>query len=250
MGNENGEWILHGMEKEDPDRIRTVDEALAFINKIGFLPLFANGVKGFSLEEHTYGPDWWSDDPSRDPWMWRQILARSGKVAYAKFFDKKAGFISLSWLGSFANAARDGYDFDSRADQGIAPKRQLKIMNCFAEAAELPSYELKEKAGFYKGGEKNFEGTLTALQEHTYLVVKDFRQKKNKMGLPYGWHIAVYATPESLFGEERLSSDYARDPALSRAACIGQVKRHFGAATEREIAAVLCPNFTKEFAES
>ena len=35
------------------------------------------------------------DDPERDPWAWRQILAQRGHVAYGKFFDRKAGFISL-----------------------------------------------------------------------------------------------------------------------------------------------------------
>ena len=45
--------------------------------------------------------------------MWREIIARSGKVAYGKFFDKKAGFISVEWLPVFANYRRDGDDFDA-----------------------------------------------------------------------------------------------------------------------------------------
>ena len=40
---------------------------------------------------------------------------RYGKVAYGKFFDKKAGFISLEWLPYFANYRRSGYDFDATA---------------------------------------------------------------------------------------------------------------------------------------
>ena len=47
---------------------------------------------------------------------------------------------------------------------------------------ELFSYELKESAGFGKGGEKNFPGIVTELQMQTYLTVKDFRCKKNKKG--------------------------------------------------------------------
>ena len=41
---------------------------------------------------------------------------------------------------------------------------------------------MKEKGGFGKGGEKNFEGTLTKLQMQTYLIVKDFRPRLNKRG--------------------------------------------------------------------
>ena len=52
---------------------------------------------------------------------------------------------------------------------------------------EIMSNELKEKAGFNKeGGEKNFEGVLTELQMQTYLIVSDFRQRKNKNGEDFG----------------------------------------------------------------
>ena len=94
MGNESGTWVMYGVSREDPECIHTVDEAVAYINEIGFLPLFKNEIPGFSLEERTVPEDWWSEDPERDPWKWREMIACSGEVAYGKFFDKKAGFIS------------------------------------------------------------------------------------------------------------------------------------------------------------
>ena len=48
------------------------------------------------------------------------------------------------------------------------------------------------------GGEKNFEGTVTDLQMGGYLLIRDFRQRINKKGVPYGWPISVYTTPEAL----------------------------------------------------
>ena len=51
------------------------------------------------------------------------------------------------------------------------------------------------RIGFGKGGEKNFEGTITRLQMQTYLCIRDFRQKLNKKGQPYGWPRAEYTTP-------------------------------------------------------
>ncbi|MFQ7451379.1 MAG: hypothetical protein ACLRNQ_07965 [Flavonifractor plautii] len=36
-------------------------------------------------------------------------------------------------------------------------------------------FELKRQAGFGKGGEKNFEGTVTDLQMGGYLLIRDFR---------------------------------------------------------------------------
>ena len=55
MGNESGEWIMHGMKWDNPDCIHSVDEAIKYINEFGFLPLFKNEIDGFSLEESTGG---------------------------------------------------------------------------------------------------------------------------------------------------------------------------------------------------
>ena len=111
MGNESGEWIMHGMKWDNPDCIHSVDEAIKYINEFGFLPLFKNEIDGFSLEERTVPEYWWSDNPEIDPWMWRAIIARRHDIVYGKFFDKKAGFISKKWLPVFANYRRDGYDY-------------------------------------------------------------------------------------------------------------------------------------------
>ena len=44
MGNESGTWIMYGVEPDDPECIHTVDEAIEYINKVGFLPLFKNEI--------------------------------------------------------------------------------------------------------------------------------------------------------------------------------------------------------------
>lgn len=218
MGNENGTWIMYGVDWDDPECIHTVDEAIEYINEVGFLPLFKNEIPGFSLEERTVAEHWWSENPEVDPWEWREIIARRGEVAYGKFFDGKAGFISKEWLPYFANYRRDGYDFDALWDDGKASRRQKKIMDLFAEdnaEAELFSNDIKQNAGFGKEGEKGFEGTITDLQHLLYLCVRDFRQRKNKKGQEYGWPIAVYSTPEHIFGYDHVASVYREDPLES-----------------------------------
>lgn len=218
MGNESGTWIMYGVNREDPECIHTVEEAIAYINEVGFLPLFKNEIPGFSLEERTVSQDWWSGDPQIDPWEWRALIARSGEVAYGKFFDQKAGFISKEWLPYFVNCRRDGYDFDALWEDEKASGRQKKIMDLFSEEnadAELYSAEVKLKAGFGKGGEKGFDGTITNLQMLLYLCVRDFRQRKNKKGQEYGWAVAIYATPEHIFGYDLVTSAYKEEPAKS-----------------------------------
>lgn len=238
MANESGTWVMHGVSEDDPECIHTVEEAITYINEIGFLPLFKNDIPGFSLEERTVPEYWWSGDVERDPWEWRAIIARSGEVAYGKFFDKKAGFVSREWFPYFANYRRDGYDFDALWDDEKASMRQKKIMDLFAEEnadAEWYSFEVKQNAGFGKGGEKNFEGTITDLEMKMYLCMRDFRQRKNKKGESYGWAIAVYSTPEHLWGYEYITSAYREAPSESWKRIVNHMNEIYPIATEAQI---------------
>ena len=97
---------MRGVPAEDPSCIHNIDELEQRVEKIGFLPLFAGDVSGFSVEEHTVPEDWWTGDPGRDPWEWRAFAARRGRVAYGKFFGDRAVFISREWLPVFANYRR------------------------------------------------------------------------------------------------------------------------------------------------
>ena len=239
MAIENGEWIMRGLRWDDPDRLRSWQELIRWINEVGFLPLFKNEINGFSAEEHTSDLYWWSGDPEQDPWEWRQLIARSGQVAYGKFFGQKAGFISRDWFPHFANWRRDGYDFDSRWDEGLASLRQKRIMDQFSVRDELYSFELKRLAGFSREGEKNFEGTVNDLQMAGYLLIRDFRQRVNKKGQPYGWAISVYTMPETLWGREHVVSAYSAEPAQSGDLIYQQVRKNFPAASEAALQAVL-----------
>lgn len=254
MANEGGTWIMYGVSEDDPECIHTVDEAIDFINEVGFLPLFKNEIPGFSLEERTVPDYWWSGDIKRDPWEWRALIARSGQVAYGKFFDKKAGFISKKWLPVFANYRREGYDFDALWDDEKASMRQKKIMDLFMEDnadAEWYSFEVKQNAGFGKGssetgskskgegGERNFDGTVTDLEMRLYLCNRDFRQRKNKKGESYGWAIAVYCTPEHLFGYECVTSNYKESADTSWGRIIDHMHDRYPIATDAQLNRVL-----------
>lgn len=260
MGNESGTWIMYGVLENDPECIHTVDEAIEYINKIGFLPLFKNDIPGFSLEERTVPKYWWSGDVAKDPWEWREIIARRGDevgIVYGKFFDKKAGFISKKWVPYFANYRRDGYDFDALWDDGKASLRQKKIMDLFMDEnadAVIYSNEIKQKAGFGKGsgkkiagsgnlektgGEKNFEGTMTELQMKMYLIMSDFRQRKNKKGEEYGWPVALYTTPEHLLGYDYVTGSYSEDPEDSWEKIVSHMNDIYPIATKAQIKKVL-----------
>ena len=235
MANENGTWIIRGVPASDPSCIHSVTQLEDFIDEVGFLPLFKNAIPGFSVEEYTQPLFWWSGDRERDPWEWRQIVAAGNRAAYGKFFDKKAGFISKAWLPYFVNYRRDGYDFDALWEDEKAPYRQKRIMDLFGDDTEIFSNELKEAAGFGKDGEKNFEGVVTALQMEMYLCVREFRQRINKRGEPYGWALAVYSKPEHLWGYDHVASAYGESPAESRARILDHMRRLYPGVTEQQL---------------
>ena len=223
---------MKGCSEDDPCCLHSAEEAKVLILETGFLPLFECGAAGFSIEERAPAGHWWTGNPARDPWEWRMILARDPEIAYGKFFEKKAGFISREWFPEFANCRRNGYDFDALWEDALASRRMKRIMDVFGTeetgaGTEILSNELKEMAGFGKGGEKNFEGVLADLQMHTYLIMSDFRQKLNRKGQPYGWHIALFEPPEARWGYAHVTSAYRRDPDESFAAILEQAARHF-----------------------
>ncbi len=243
MANENGTWIMRGLGWDDPYRIRSSKELVNWINEIGFLPLFANEVRGFSAEEHVSADYWWTGIREEDPWEWREIIAADHEVAYGKFFDKKAGFISVEWLPYFVNSRRSGYDFDARWEDGKASRREKKIMDFYLSYDEedpfkdvyILSTDLKKMAGFGKSGEKNYPGIITQLQMETYLVISDFKRRKNKKGQEYGMAVSVMLPPEKLWGYDRITSAYNEKPSESWRRILDHVKKLYPDADEKDI---------------
>ena len=69
------------------------------------------------------------------------MIAKAGTVADGKVFRKKAGVISKKWFPYFANYRRQGYDFDSRWEDGLAGIRCKKIMEQLELKGEMFSFE-------------------------------------------------------------------------------------------------------------
>lgn len=249
MAVEDGQWIMRGVEWDDPHRIKSWQELLNWIDEVGFLPLFANEVKGFSVEEHVSPDFWWTGNQEQDPWEWREVMAKSRKVAYGKFFAQKAGFISLKWFPHFVNYRRNGYDFDARWEDGLASRREKRIMDLLLGRdadgdamfpdTQILSSDLKKQAGFGKDGEKNFPGTIAGLQMQTYLVTTDFRKRRNKKSEEYGMPVSVLQPPEAVWSYETVTSAYGEEPLESWQSLIWQVKKAFPEAERKDIISLI-----------
>ena len=226
----DGKWIMEGLDRKDALRIATSEELTEYINELGFLPLFKNTVEGFSVEEMTAAEGWFGGIVGEDPWAWREVLAEEGRVAYGKLFANRAGFISKEWYPIFAAYRRDGYDFDSRYEDGLASHRAKKIMDVLERIDVIPSNELKATAGFTKGGEKGFEGVMTALQMQTYITVRSFRRRVNKKNEEYGWSVANFTLSENLFGVDYVRSGYHLSQAEAKQRILDRVMTRFPSA--------------------
>lgn len=239
MDTIDGAWIMKGCGRNSPDRLYTPEDLLALVERVGFLPLFSNEIPGFSVEEHTPAGDWWTDDPASDPWAWRQILASNTHVAYGKFFDKKAGFVSAEWFPDFANVRRDGYDYEGFYEDGKMKHRNRQIMDAFelndqCAGKKLLTCDLKKRAGVTKG----FEGAVTELEMQTFLIVGDFRQRENRLGIPYGWHISELMTPETKWGYDAVNG-CGRTPEASRDRIRKQILQFYPEVDERALRKVM-----------
>lgn len=170
---------------------------------------------------------------------------KMGNGSCLEFFDKKAEFISLERLPYFVNSRRSGYDFDARWEDGRASRREKKIMDFFIgededgeglfKEIQILSTDLKKQAGFGKGGEKNYPGIITQLQMETYLVISDFKRRKNKRGVEYGMPVSVLLPPEGIWGYDAVTAAYSEKPKKSWERQINRVKGLYPGAEDQKV---------------
>ncbi len=204
-------------------KVRDAKGLTELVEAIGFLPFFANAIRGFSVEECCPKELWFSDEQD-GPWEWKGPVARSGKCMYGKFFEGKAGFVSREWLPDFCNFRREGYDFDARYDDGLSSVKDKRVFDTVYAHGALLSKELKNICHYRKGGNKGFDTVITRLQMQCYVIISDFVYMKDKYGRTYGWGVAQYSTPEALFGYDVVTGAYSVSPEQSKSRIVEHLK--------------------------
>ncbi|EEQ56342.1 hypothetical protein CBFG_00051 [Clostridiales bacterium 1_7_47FAA] len=217
-------------------RITTYQKMEQAVVESGFLPFFKNDIPGFSVEERTPPELWFPDDEGKEgPWEWKGPVVRGGRCVYGKFFEKRAGFVSIEWLPDFANYRRDGYDFDARCDDGLVFYKDKSLYDTVEKSGSILTPELKSSCNYRKGGNKGFETIITRLQMQTYITIADFEYRIDKNGQQYGWGVARYATPEYLLGTEVVQSAYSRSPEESKERILRYLRNLLPKADEEQL---------------
>ncbi len=222
--------------------IRTKEDLKQAVAELGFLPFFANEIKGFSIEENCDPKVYFSNEPG--VWEWKGPVIQETRCAYGKFFHKKAAFISKEWFLDFANYRRDGYDFDSRFEDGLATYNEQYLYNIIAERHSILSKDAKAIGGYVKPRtkgpdewepRKGFDTLITRLQMECYVLTSDFEYEVDKKGNFYGWGVARYATPEEFYGKRFSNRVYKRTPEESYKRILRHFKKILPDADEDEI---------------
>lgn len=219
--------------------VRSREDLIEAIRTFGVVPYFSNAIPGFSLEERCDPRVLWSDTGD-DSWSWKGPVIQTSRCAYGKFFFKKAAYVSLDVFLDLANYRRDGYDFDARYDDGLARHDDKELYDLIDAEAPVLSRELRQSGGYaYQGrwqkvdGKKGFEPSITRLQERCYVIISDFVYMLDKRGIPKGWGVAEYNTPERWFGGSFSEEVYRRSPAESYERLLDMLRGYFPDADEK-----------------
>ncbi len=229
------------MTYSDDFKIGSMKELMELIDEMGFVPFFTNDIPGFSIEEHI-GPGCWytdGDDGFWPAWEWKGPVIREMKCAYGKFFQNKAMYISDKWFPDFANCRRDGYDFDSRYEDGLSALKDKELFELVDTNAPAMSKYLKRVGGYGGTGKKGFDTIITRLQKQCYVIISDFRYEVDKSGKEYGWGIAEYSTPEKFLGKKFTDSVYKRAPGESLERMVKHLKKILPGVGEEKILKIL-----------
>ncbi len=224
-------------------QIDSREKLVSEVNIMGILPFFQCRIEGFSLEENVSYKAWYQGRERGkvhwDAWDWKGQVLQNRELVYGKFFEKKAGFISLELWPDFCNYRRDGYDFDARFDDGLASYKDKGVVDFLAGAGALLTRDIKDRLNYKKGGNKGFETVITRLQMQTYVVPVNYEYSRRKNGNEYGWGNCRYDIADNYWGEKLCRSAYGRSPQESLDRIIKHVRKAVIPMDEAELAALL-----------
>ena len=220
-------------------KIRRIEDLIETVDEVGFLPFFCSRIYGFSLEDHVADSAWyrgrWHGKVVWDAWNWKGELLRDKSLIYGKFFEGKAGFISKEWFPDFCNYRRDGYDFDSRFEDGLANYKDKGIVEYLQQTGATLTKNIKDDLNYKKGGNKGFETVITRLQMQTYVIPVNYEYSVRKSGEEFGWGNCRYDIADNYWGKKLCCSAYKREPEESYERIMKQFKKLLPEADENDI---------------
>ncbi|HOI27767.1 MAG TPA: hypothetical protein PLN63_09535 [Paludibacteraceae bacterium] len=136
-------------------------------------------------------------------------------------------------------AALDDMVLQSVEIDGSATIKELRQELDFAcRRKKRSDYDLVDTLPLTNNKKIQLDPILSRLQMETRLVIKDFEYNTDRHDKPYGWGIARYATPETLYGREITNAE-GRAPEESRQHIFDHLSKIIPNANEKQIAKLI-----------
>jgi len=160
------------------DVLRTVEDAVEFVNDRGFVFLWA--VKGVDL------PSLWKavagdrpvesdhDDPGHVTWGWKDSMLSEKVWYYAKLLRGKATFVSLNTIPYFyalSERVGDLDDYTLAYDEGRLSWEEKSVADAILNHGALHTLELRRRSYLDAAGSKSrFDRAITSLQRGLWIL--------------------------------------------------------------------------------
>lgn len=213
-------------------QITECPQLMDLISDIGFLPLLESGIAGFSANDFVVPSCRYRvlDDGGWEwpLWEWKGPMVTDGGYAYGKFFDSKAGFVTMDWWPDLCNWRRSKYLMpDEESVEGT-------ILAVLQLNGSMITRDLRAACGFTGPKMRSkFDGYVTRLQMACRIVTEDFVYPTDRHGRRYGWGWALLNTPERLFGHDSCLCN--RTPEESRRRIAEHLRSLLPQATEKQL---------------
>ena len=184
---------------------------------------------------------WHTGEAETDPWEWRMRVVEERKdIAYGKFFNKKSGFITRTWLPLFLAVRQVERSFEEAYYEGKFSQMAKRIYALLEEEEAVAYHDMKSLLHVSKEDSKEFERALLELQGKLYITISGRQQKRSATGEPYGWSSTVFSTTEKFFGSDLIkeAKEWDRESAIKK--ITAQVMTLNPNAEEKKIKKFIC----------
>lgn len=131
-----------------------------------------------------------------------------------------------------------GKSFSEFLEIETTPALVGNLMELIKEKGECPKHLLLDFCTSEKITKEEGEGIITNLEMQLYLCVCDFKYNQKEFGQE--GPVAVYTTPEQLWGRDYVESAYKEDPQESLKRLLSHLSKMYPGVDERIIHKVLC----------
>jgi hypothetical protein len=184
------------MRFQAESKLQTFEQATAFVQKIGILPLSSFIPDYPSLESETT-PSQWHTGLDTDPWLWRDRFAGEGLAAYGRFFAKKPLLISAELFPLVKNILDDPYTVGDRYEDGTVSKATVDVYQAIANQEGIDVRLLRSNTGLSsKESKSEFDRALIELQSTADIVITGISDRLGANGVKSGWNSTCYMTAE------------------------------------------------------